>query len=100
MPLTLERLDHLERVDADGPVGAAVMAPVALPVSFHAIARQACLRNRELRHPAARDADLYHRTLSATLTPHRRSRSRARCGRSGPECRHCACRTLVRAAPG
>jgi hypothetical protein len=61
--LRAERLDQLERVEADGALGAAVMAAIALAVAVDTIDGHPRGPDRSFRHPAARHVDLDHASL-------------------------------------
>src|SRR3954466_3704646 len=81
MPFALERFDQLDRVEADRPIGTAVMLTVSLAIAFESRRVDSCLIDRGLRHSAARamqrvnDAFLAHgRRTARWIGHHQRTR--------------------------
>jgi hypothetical protein len=58
MPFALEHLDYLQREEAEGLVGATVVLPVCLRITFHAVGSNPSAIYRVLRDTAVRDVDL------------------------------------------
>ena len=77
MALGLQRVDHLQREEADGALGAAVVLPVPVSIALETERRHVRVVHGALGHAAVRDAQLHDAAdvahgLTAVPVPGRR----------------------------